>query len=186
MRDREFLTGNSLDQRLIERLVTDRDFAAASLLNRHFGRQPSGVADPHFLDASALYPFGWGLVSDGSLTAERAIVGSLAVLKYGAEPAHSGQIAAQLLMLPPGRYALATRTAAPAIGATPHWSVSCGEAGGSELVHLAQPPGAGAQATSEFTVPSSCEAQWLTLRIPVSGDATRPSGAIAWVQVMPR
>jgi hypothetical protein len=186
MRDREFLTGNSLDQRLIERLVTDRDFAAANLLNRRFGRQASGVADPHFGDASAHYPFGWGLVSDGSLTAERATIGSDAVLKYSAEPAHSGQVAAQLLVLRPGRYELATRTAGQATGEAPYWSVSCGEVGGGELARLPQPADAGAQATSDFTVPDSCKAQWLTLRIRPAADATKPSGAIAWVQVSPR
>ena len=186
MRDRKFLAGNSLDQRLIERLVTDRDFAPASLLNRRFGRQANGVADPHFDDASAHYPFGWGLVSDGSLTAERAIAGSEAVLKYGAEPAHSGQVAAQLLILRPGRYALATRTAAQATGGTPYWSVTCGEAGGSELAELEQPAGAGIQAQTIFTVPKSCEAQWLTLRIRPAADTAQPSGAIAWIQVSPR
>lgn len=186
MRDRQFLVGNSLDQRLIERLVTDRDFAAASLLNRRFGRQANGVADPHFADASAHYPFGWGLVSDGSLTAERAIAASEVVLKYGAEPAHSGQVAAQLLMLRPGRYALATRTAANAVGATPYWSIACGEAGGSELARLEQPPVAAGEAQVAFSVPGSCQAQWLTLRIRPAADATQPSGAIAWVQVSPR
>ena len=186
MRDRQFLVGNSIDQRLVERLVTDRDFAAASLLNRRIGGQSGGVVDSHFADPSAHYPFGWGLVSDGSLTAERAVEGSSPVLRYGAVPAHSGQIAAQLLMLRPGRYELATRTAGQTTGEAPYWSVSCGEVGGGELVRLAQPVNAGDETNAIFTVPTSCGAQWLTLRVPPSGDASPPSGAIAWVQVSPR
>jgi len=186
MRDRQFLVGNSIDQRLVERLVTDRDFAAASVLNRRLGRESGGVADSHFADPSAHYPFGWGLVSDGSLTAERAVAGSSAVLRYGAEPPHGGQIAAQLLMLRPGRYQLATRTAGQATGEAPYWSVSCGEVGGGELARLAQPANAGGEANTTFTVPASCGAQWLTLRVPPSGDASPPLGAIAWVQVLPR
>jgi hypothetical protein len=103
MRDRRFVVANGIDQRLMEQLADARQFAAASLLNRRYGRTAIGVADPHFTDRSARYPFGWALVDDGALSAERGLVGSSGVLKYGAAPAHSGQVAAQLLTVEPGQ-----------------------------------------------------------------------------------
>jgi hypothetical protein len=186
MRDRRFVVANSMDQQLAERLVSDRQFAPAILLNRVFGRPAPGVADPHFADASAHYPFGWGLVSNGSLTAERVLGGSSAVLRYGAEPGHSGQVAAQLLTLVPGRYALATRTAADASGEAPFWSVTCAEEGAAGIAQLDQPLDASATASASFEVPAGCAAQWLTLTLRPSAAATPQSGAIAWVSVTPR
>lgn len=186
MRDRRFVVGNSIDQQLAERLVGDRHFAPAILLNRTFGRPVPGVADPHFADASARYPFGWGLVSNGSLTADRVPGGSSAVLRYGAEPAHSGQVAAQLLTLAPGRYVLATRTAAEASGEAPFWSVTCAQEGGAGIAQLDQPLHANAAASASFVVPAGCAAQWLTLTLRPSADAMPQSGAIAWVSLTPR
>jgi hypothetical protein len=181
MNDRRFIVGNGIDQQLIERLAADGQFGAANLLNRRFGHPAEGVADSNFANPSAHYPFGWGLVSDGMLTAERAISGSTSMLKYSAAPARSGQVAAQLLMLQPGRYALKTRTAAQAQGAAPYWNVTCAGEDGAQLAELDQPLDAGAQARTGFTVPAGCTAQWLTLRIRPSPDATPQSGAIASV-----
>ena len=80
MRDARFVRANDIDQHLIERLVSDRQFDAARLINRRYGRHFEGVADPNFRDASAHYPFGWGLVSTGSLEGARALIGSSSVL----------------------------------------------------------------------------------------------------------
>jgi hypothetical protein len=185
MNDRRFIVGNGIDQQLIDRLAVDGQFGAANLLNRRFGHAAEGIADSNFAKPSAHYPFGWGLVSDGMLTAERAISGSSSMLKYSAAPARSGQVAAQLLMLRPGRYALATRTAAQTQGAAPYWNVTCAGEGGAQLAELDQPLGAGVQARTGFTVPPNCTAQWLTLRIRPSPDAAPQSGAIASVAVQP-
>jgi hypothetical protein len=182
MRDRGFIVGNGVDQRLIERLVTNRDFGAAMLLDRKFGRGARGlVADPSFTDASARYPFGWGLVSGGSLAAERASSG----LAYRADPAVSGQVAAQLLGLAPGRYALVTKSATAASGAAPYWSITCGEVDGSELAQLDQPDVANREAATPFVVPPGCAAQWLTLRVRTAPEAVPQSGTISWVSVRP-
>lgn len=186
MHDRRFILSNGIDQRLIERLVTAREFDAALLLNQRFRRQPGGVADAHFADPSARYPFGWGLVESGSIAAQRAVSGPVSALTYSAAPGNSGQVAAQLLALPPGRYTLATMSAAPAAGPAPYWSVSCAEAGGAEIATLDQPASAGGKAETLFSVPASCRAQWLTLQIRPSDDSASQSGAIAWVSVAAR
>lgn len=186
MRDRDFILSNDIGQRLIERLVTARQFDAAMLLNRRFGRVTSGVADPHFTDASARYPFGWGLVDSGSLGAHRAASGSASALIYSAAPANSGQVAAQLLALKPGRYALATMSAAPATGAAPYWSVSCAESGGAVIATLDQRMTAGSRAATDFSVPAACAAQWLTLQVRPAPDSSSQSGAVAWVTVAAR
>jgi hypothetical protein len=185
MRDRHFVVANAIDQRLTERLVTAQDFAAARMLNRSFGRESAGVADANFSDTKAHYPFGWGLVSSGSLGAERALNGSTTVLSYSAEPANSGQVAAQLLSLAPGRYVIASKTAANATGAAPYWSLNCAGAGG-EIARLDQPMNANARAETAFAVPRGCAAQWLTLTIRPAPDSNSQSGAIAWVSVSPR
>ena len=183
MKDESFLAANNDDQRLIERLVTARDFSGARLLHSRFRAPGSAVADPHFADARARYPFGWGLVSNGSLGAERALGGSSPMLAYRAAPANSGQVAAQLLTLSPGRYALATRSASAGTGAPPYWSVTCGDANGAQLARLDQPMSAGAAGKTAFTVPAGCTGQWLTLSVRPAPDASPQSGSIAWVAV---
>ena len=186
MRDRRFILSNDVGQRLIEPLVTARQFDAAMLLNRRFGRPTNGVADAHFSDMSARYPFGWGLVDSGSLGAHRAASGYASALVYAAAPANSGQVAAQLLALKPGRYALATMSAAAGSGAAPYWSISCAETGGSVIATLDQPMAAGGKAATVFSVPASCHAQWLTLQVRPAPDSSSQSGAIGWVTVAAR
>ena len=186
MRDARFVTANNLDQLLIGRLITSGKFEQAALLNRRFGHPVSGVADPKFADASARYPFGWGLVSNGSIGAERALSGSSTVLNYRAAPANSGQVAAQLLLLRPGSYVLETQTAATARGTAPYWSITCGNAGGAELARLDQPSLANGRAETSFSVPTGCRGQWLTLRLRPAVDSSEQAGAISWVAISPR
>jgi hypothetical protein len=187
MRDRGIITRNKVDQRLIESLVTAGDFAQALRLRQRFDARPLPlVADARFRDPSALYPFGWGLVSDGSIGAERSFDGNGSALTYRATSPRSGQVAAQLLVLLPGQYALATRTAAASVGEAPYWSITCGQEGGPQLAGLDQPVAAGRAATTAFVVPGACPAQWLALRLRPSGAATAQSGAIAWVTVARR
>ena len=183
MRDDRFILANNLDQQLIDRLVTSNNFNQANMLNRRFGHPAAGVADPNFAEPGAHYPFGWGLVSNGSIGAERALGGSGTVLTYGAAPANSGQVAAQLLNLEPGHYVLATKSAANARGAAPYWSVSCGEPGNRELAQMDQPMTLDGQAKVEFDVPASCSGQWLTLRLRPAADSSPQSGAINFVSI---
>ena len=186
MRDDRFVVGNSLDQQLINRLVSSDEFEQAKILNHRFGRPAASVADPYFADLEAHYPFGWGLVSNGSIGAERALSGSTPVLTYRAAPANSGQVAAQLLTLQEGNYLLATRTAATPTGADPYWSLSCGELQNRALAQMDQPMKAGGRAEVAFTVPRGCSGQWLTLRLRPASDFSPQSGAIASVSVSAR
>jgi hypothetical protein len=183
MRDDRFVLGSDSDQKLVERLVTKGEFAQARALNWRFGHAASEVADPNFADSSARYPFGWGLVSNGSIGAERTLSGSSTVLSYRAAPANSGQVAAQLLTLKSGRYVLSTTTAAAAVGGRPYWSVVCADAGGAQLARVDQPMAAHERTASEFTIPPGCSAQWLTLRLRPAADSSEQSGAIASVSV---
>ena len=186
MRDDRFIVGNGLDQQLINRMVSSNEFDQAKMLNQRFGHKAAGIADPNFGDLSAHYPFGWGLVSNGSIGAERAFSGSTTMLTYRAAPANSGQVAAQLLALKEGNYVLSTKSAATAIGAAPYWSISCGELQNRELARLDQPMKADARAEVAFTVPRGCLGQWLTLRIRPAADSSLQSGAIAFVSVSAR
>lgn len=186
MRDARFVRANDIDQHLIERLVSDRQFDAARLINRRYGRHSEGVADPNFRDASAHYPFGWGLVSTGSLEGARALIGSSSVLTYSAAPANSGQVAAQLLGLAAGDYVLAAKTATNVSGAAPYWSLTCAQEDGEEIARLDQPMSAGAAGRTRFTVPARCGSQWLTLRIRPAPDSNSQEGAIAWVNIAAR
>jgi hypothetical protein len=187
MRSIGLVRANTIDQRLIERLVSQGDFSQALRLRQRFDpRPPALVADSHFGDPSALSPFGWSLVSDGSIGAERSLAGDGPALAYRATSPRSGQVAAQLLALPPGRYALATRTATRAVGKTPLWSITCGQQGGPQLAGLEQPAAAGAQSATDFAVPADCPAQWLVLRLRPSGETSTQSGAIQSVSVAHR
>jgi hypothetical protein len=186
MRDDRFVVGNSLDQQLINRLVSSEEFDQAKVLNQRFGHPAAAVADSNFADLRAHYPFGWGLVSNGSIGAERALSGSIPMLTYRASPANSGQVAAQLLTLKEGNYILATRTAASAVGADPYWTLSCGELQSRELARIDQPMNAGDRAEVAFTVPPGCSGQWLTLRLRPAADSSQQSGAIAVVSVSAR
>src|SRR5205085_12174395 len=170
--DSRFIVGGGVDQNLIAGLVNARHFAEARQLNRRFGRMSGGVADPNFSDPSAHYPFGWGLVTNGSISAERTLSGSRSVLSFRATPPSSGQLAAQLLTLASGHYALVVKSAAQASGAAAYWSVACGEAGGAEIARLHQPAAANAQANMLFAVPNHCAGQWLTLRLQPAPDSS--------------
>jgi hypothetical protein len=187
MRDRRLLEENRIDQRLIEQLVTASDFTQALRVRQRLDpRPPALIADPHFADPSAQYPFGWSLVADGSIGAERSLSSTGAILSYRASAHRNGQVAAQLLALAPGRYALATKTAAPVEGKPPLWSLICGEEGGATLAELEQPIAVSARAEAVFAVPAGCPAQWLVLRIRPFAESTVQSGAIEWVSVVRR
>lgn len=185
MRDSRLVRENTVDQRLIERLVTASDFAQALRVKRRFDRRPPPLlADPRFADPSARYPFGWGLVGDGSLGAERALGADGSTLTYHATGMSSGQVAAQLLVLRPGRYVLATRSAAPLVGEPPYWSLVCAHSRGAQLARLEQPAAAG-EARAALAVPANCTAQWLVLRVRAGSSSAPRSGSIAWVNVTP-
>jgi hypothetical protein len=141
MRGRGFVTKNQVDQRMIEHLVTSADFGQATRLKQRGDPRPLPlVADARFSDPSALYPFGWGLVSDGSMGTERSLDGNGSALTFRASSTRSGQVAAQLLVLQPGHYTFATGTAAASVGEAPYWSITCGQEAGPLLAEPRQRP----------------------------------------------
>ena len=188
MRDRGFVRSNGIDRALIARFVELRSFALAGRVRDALsdGTPFPLITDGEFADASAAYPFGWQLTDRGDVGAERAFLGGRPALSYRAEPGRGGQVAAQLLLLAPGTYRLETAAASPGMrGATPYWSLTCGERGSGSLARLDLPVHGGARAGVEFTVPSGCAGQWLTLTlVPGEAPAGRP-GAVRWISVRP-
>lgn len=187
MRDRRAITEAGIDQALVAALVSQQAFGKARRTYEAFHpppRSPSAVVDPEFSPGGAAYPFGWALTERGEAGASRARVGGRPVLAYQSLAAGSGPVAAQLLTLPPARYRLATRTATPAANpeAAPFWTLTCGQAGGAQIVLLDQPGRSGETADARFVVPPECPAQWLVLHLRAS-EAGEQTGAIARVWV---
>lgn len=187
LRDRGFVTHNGVDQAMIARLVDGRDFVLAGRMHDAFsapGARPL-LVDGTFAEASGGYPFGWSLVDRGDVGAERGGADGRPALAWRAEPGRGGQVAAQLLLLAPGRYRLTTRTAVPG-EAAPRWSLVCGEEGVSLLATLDQPDRANAVAGTDFSVPPGCAGQWLTLAVRPGGVSGGQSGMIAAVAITRR
>jgi hypothetical protein len=189
MRDRGLVTGNGIDRSLIARLVNERRFALAGRVRAVFSTgkaQSRLVVDGAFTDATGSYPFGWGFAERGDIGAERSIADGRPALGWRSEPGRGGQVAAQLLLLTPGNYRLATTAASPTPEDAPYWSLTCGEQGGAALARLDVPPVARAAATADFTVPVGCAGQWLTLTLRPGGTSGERSGAIALVAITRR
>ena len=123
------------------------------------GAKPEGlIYDPRFADAKAPPPFNWSLTASAVGLAERQRGGGLHVIYHGRE---DGALAAQTIMLQPGRYlfsAVAPGANAPAEGLS--WVLSCMNSN-KELARRPFRDVAG-QGWS-FEIPSGCPAQRLEL-----------------------
>jgi hypothetical protein len=120
-------------------------------------------------------PFNWSTGNDGGFS---AVIqgGPDGVLDVQASPTVGGVAAKQLQLLPPGRYRLSTRVrnvAQPA-ESRPYWSVVCASGRALSRVPVGNAEEAARTFAGEFTVPSDCAAQWLSLTI-VPSDV--PEGA---------
>ena len=189
LRDRALVTGNGIDQALIARLVGERRFVLAGRVRDAFrpvkGERPL-VANGNFADPGAVAPFGWSLTARGDIDAERSVANGRPALAWRAEPGRDGQVAAQLLLLPPGNYRLTTMAAsAGSVDALPYWSLTCGEQGGASIARLDLPSRGGVSGGTDFAVPQGCAGQWLTLTLR-PGSAGEATGAIARVAVTRR
>lgn len=179
-------------ERLVRRLTETGDVVRArSLWLRFVGagdRRPL-VYDANFAGAAGPPPFNWSLVSSNVGVAERVRGPALEAQFFGRV---AGQLATQLLMLPPGRYRLSFQAEGSANGQGSRlaWQVVCRE-GGAPLLDL---PIRDVNYTprdfaGEFAVPASgCAAQWLQLvgiaaEFPstqtarITGLALRPAGS---------
>jgi len=189
MRDRGLITGNGLDRGLIARLVDERRFALAGRVRAAFssGKAPPRlVVDGGFADATGSYPFGWSFTERGDIGAERSIADGHPALGWRSEPGRGGQVAAQLLLLSPGNYRLATRAASATPDDAPYWSLTCGEQGGATPARLDVPSAAGAAAAVDVAIPAGCEGQWLTLTLRPGGTSGERAGALASVAITRR
>ena len=117
--------------------------------------------DPGFRAvALAAPPFAWTLSSDGNGLAE-AVQGGLRVIHYGRQ---DSELAAQTLLLEPGRYRLASPIRDGAANpAVLHWTLTC--LGSNKRIMTANLGQFAARkyASMEFDVPANCAAQQLVL-----------------------
>lgn len=150
---------------LILALLTAGDVAGAkSAWDQFMGQR--GVSfdrgllrDPAFADRGQTAPFGWYLYS-GSAGLAEASGGGLRAIHYGREAA---VLARQLLVLEPGRYALAIGKASGQMG-TLRWRIRC-ERSATELLSVTLSADAlDGSAARPFSVPASnCPGQWIEL-----------------------
>jgi len=153
---------------LITRLVERGRFAAAREIWRRIYQIPAADAaapifDARFAGPSASPPFDWTLVASGLGVADIRR-GSLVVNYYGRE---SGELASQLLVLPPGRYrfTVIVDPGKPSDAARLNWTLACATGDKAELLTL--PVTAGAtrrRLATAFDVSANCPAQMLLLR----------------------
>lgn len=153
-------------------IINRGDFEIANLLFRQVADssvedRTNLVYDGSFRQRKAPPPFNWTLLSTASGMAEmnRDVMGGSSLLSryYGGEPA---VLADQMLVLSPGSYRLAARVQADEmpLDGTFSWRLSCLPSK-REVVRLANPPGRREPVNigTEFTVPSDCRAQQLSL-----------------------
>jgi len=153
--------------RLLKSLIERGEFVRAQQLwSRISGIRPTsppGPVNEGFAKINATPPFNWTLGAGSFGVAEPAPTGKLKVIFYGRD---DGDLAAQLLVLPPGQYRIAMIASSDAGGKTGlEWSVTC-VPGKAQLVSIPLKPAtaSGTRLGATFTVPGQgCAAQWLKL-----------------------
>jgi hypothetical protein len=149
---------------------------------------PALIRDGGFADADGLAPFEWSLVADPDLSAFRegrpAEPQNIALHLVSHERA--GETARQLLLLPPGHYALAAvaGNVAAEEGTRPAFSLACApdRAGnGATILTLPFPAAgpAGARFGADITIPANCPAQ--LLRVMASANLEGGGGPEPWL-----
>jgi hypothetical protein len=192
MRDRRWITETGIDGTLTAELISEELFAQARAIQDAFHpvlRSASLVRDPSFADPRANYPFGWALGQKGEIGADRSrTTAGRTALSYQSLPGGTGQVASQLLILSPGDYRLAVRTATAPADATalPYWTVTCAGDDSAQIALLDQPAGRDAQAVADFTVGPDCAAQWLALTVRESDASSGQAGAVASASIARR
>jgi hypothetical protein len=160
--------------RLVRRLVQAGDYVRAYQLWTRFAgvARPAepGLFNQEFRPSRALPPFNWTLTAGAAGIAEAAPGGGLRVLFYGRETA---VLAAQLMLLKPGRYRLRYRLSGPLANDTPlAWGINC-LPGNDPLAGTSLADGR----DLTFIVRAGCRAQELQLRgspaeLPANVDLT--------------
>ncbi|MGE3396606.1 MAG: hypothetical protein AB7H79_06860 [Sphingomonas sp.] len=171
MLDADDPTQANLVRRLIARLVeADRLDLAWSVYQEH---QPAARAanlrNGGFEAGGTFAPFDWELVDDIGLAAvPQARAGSGNALVLSASSGRSGQVARQLIRLPPRSYRMQLDAAAvPADPAQrPRISIQCAGASASTLLEVRLPRAGEApvRVAARFAVPAGCRWQWLSVQ----------------------
>ncbi len=173
-----------LVQTLMTRLTQEnRNDLAWSVYREHRpeSRPPAELRDAGFEQGGALPPFDWALTDDLGLSALRqARPDGGNALQLSASNGRSGEVAQQLVRLPPRRYRVQLEMAEiPAdIAQRPTLSVRCAGSGAQTLIDL-RPSTAGEaprRVAGDFSVPPGCVWQWVSLHAADQGTsaATAP------------
>ena len=171
-----------------QRLVSLRGFREAGRLYASASGQPDPAVQPvrngDFEAPAGRLPFDWNLRDEPGLTAvrlpgQRSADGQAVYITASNE--RGGDVATQLMLLQPGRYAAGAKVGAvtgdPA--SFPQILVRC-EGSNQELAHLPFPrsAAAGSAWTFGFDVPPTCPAQWLVVQ---AASALDPQPVQPWI-----
>jgi hypothetical protein len=122
-----------------------------------------GVYDGEFRGTAGLPPFNWNFASSEMGAAERDRSGGLQVEYYGRT---AGELATQLVVLPPGRYRISFHAEGD-LSSPQHrliWRMQCLRSNAPVFEFpLANITYAGRNLAGDFSVPARCPAQWLKL-----------------------
>jgi hypothetical protein len=153
--------------RILNALIDRGEFVRAQQMWRRFSGIPPitvpGAINKDFARINAPPPFNWMFGSGSFGVAEPSAGGQLKVIFYGRD---DGDLATQLVVLPPGQYRIGMKVSSDADGDSGlEWSVTCAP-GKAKLasVPLKTATAAGTRIGGTFTIPSQgCAAQWLKL-----------------------
>lgn len=145
-------------QRLIDSSVAGGQVAQARQYWARFNRvgrlADNALFNPAFQRRPESPPFNWTLTSGSAGVAELADGGGLSIVHFGREPA---LLAAQLVSLDAGTYALRTELAGPVEPGRLQWRVRCVDSPAAQAI-----PADGGGGT--FRIGPDCAAAWLELQ----------------------
>lgn len=173
----------------LRRLVEAGQISAAARLYRGASPSSNGLAgNGDFNRDRALPPFDWDLFDEPALAAriQSRREGDPALFLI-ADSGRGGQIARQLLTLPPGHYEL-TALVGQSVGEAPgrpvislHCAAARGGGAGAPLTEARFPvaPASGRRITLRFQVPrANCAAQWMAISVSSGLDS---NGNTPWI-----
>lgn len=164
---------------MIESLARAGDYERAWLHYRRLrpGVQKNTSRDARFATNEPVQPlFDWRIASAPGLSATMGAFDGQSKLSFAVPSGWSGAIVEQTQMLPPGRYRLSGQSAGFDQPATslPVWRVKCADGRVIAQIRVARSATQAERFSGDFTVPSACPLQLLSLE-------ARPTDAIAGV-----
>lgn len=144
--------------------------------------------DPRFeLSTDTPSTFDWAVGTAPGLSAAIVRGRDGGYLEFSAPPSTPAVVATQTQLLPPGRYRLSGTSAGidQPVRSQPYWAINC--RAGAELGRVIVPNSAREERrfSGEFTVPSNCPVQTLSLVVRASDKASGVFGQITQVQIIP-